>query len=222
MAYNNVLNDATGHAPFFLLYGRRASLPISRILGEDSLLDPCLQLVADAMKQASAATTDASRYNRERLQRRANTDNLQPGDAVAIRANEPLSMISTWDTQWTVTKVNGKVILIVHQQTGQQKRLNINKLKLVDPNIVWDEVRPHPTRKTGRPSMTVGTNVDLQHTLPTPAPPSVSLHLHQLDTPQHDAPGLQNSKLQVNDPGYTCNSQRTHKKVTSVRSSHEL
>ena len=45
-----------------------------------------------------------------------------------------------------MTKVKGKVLWLTHQQTSKQKVLNINKVKLVDPNIVWDDVRPRPKR----------------------------------------------------------------------------
>ena len=85
LAYNNSVSVSTGHTPFFLLYARRARLPISRLLKEDSLLDPRLQLVADALRQASHTTQESRRYNRDRLEpSRWETGNPGPRTEVAM------------------------------------------------------------------------------------------------------------------------------------------
>jgi hypothetical protein len=155
MAYNNSVSSVTGHTPYFLNFGRRARLPVSKLLGRDDrvpLLDNRLHDVADALRTAASATQQARHYNRERLARQANMGQVNPGDTVILKANEPLTLTSSWDPQWTVTKVRGKVVWINHAQTGKQKVVNVNKVKLVDPNIVWDSVNPRPIRNPHKPA----------------------------------------------------------------------
>ena len=146
MAYNNSVSVSTGHTPYFLHFGRRARLPIARLLKRDALLDTRLHDVAEALRHASEATRESRIHNRERLARQANTGDLHVGDTVVVKANQPLTLTSHWDPNFTVTKTRGKVIWVVHQQTGKQKVLNRDKVRLVDPNIVWDEVNPRPIR----------------------------------------------------------------------------
>ena len=146
MAYNNAVSDATGHTPFYLQYGRRARLPLSRLMRKDTHEDERLQHLADALRQASEATRNARQYNRARLERQANMGIVRIGDTVVIKAAEPLTLTSKWDPQWQVTKIRNKVVWVTHQQLGKQKVLNINKIRVVDPNIAWDELNPRPTR----------------------------------------------------------------------------
>ena len=162
LAYNNSVSDVTWHTPYFLHYGRRARLPLSKLMNNNGqLLDKRLDDVAAALRIAAAETAHSRHHNRERLAKRANTQDLKVGDTVVIKANEPLSLTSKWDPQWTITRVKGKVISVSHQQSGRRKTLNINKVKLVDPNIAWDEVNPRPIR-----------NPRLGARQPNPAPPN--------------------------------------------------
>ena len=39
----------------------------------------------------------------------------------------------------------------MHPQTGKTTIANINKVRLIDPAISWDQVRPHPKRVQYRP-----------------------------------------------------------------------
>ena len=156
LAYNNSVSDSTGHTPFFLNYGRRARIPISKFLKDNAGLDYRLQHVADALRTARQVTEKSRHYNRQRLARQANAGRITEGDTVIIKAAEPLSLTSTWDPQWTVTKVRDKVIWLTHQQTGKQKVLNRNKVKLVDPNIVWDELNPRPIRNPRKSTKLTG------------------------------------------------------------------
>ena len=156
LAYNNSVSDCTGHTPYFLHFGRRARLPISSMLKDNSNLEHRLQHVADALRTAVHATGHSRRYNRERLARRANTGVVKVGDTAIIKAPEPLSLTSKWDPQWTVTKVKQKVVWLTHQQTGKQKTLNINKIKIVDPNITWDELNPRPVRNARKSTRATG------------------------------------------------------------------
>ena len=79
---------------------------------------------------------------------RAANEDIKVGDTVVVKAMEPLSMTSSWDPHYVVTQVRGKVVWLHNQQTGKRKTLNVNKVKLVDPDICWDEIRPRPTRDT--------------------------------------------------------------------------
>ena len=52
--------------------------------------------------------------------------------------------------------MRNKVVWLTQQQTGKQKVLNVNKLRLVDPNIAWDEVNPRPIRNPRKSTKTIG------------------------------------------------------------------
>ena len=49
-------------------------------------------------------------------------------------------------------KVGGQ---IRNQQTGKNKTLNCAKLCVVDPNIIWDKIRPRPIRQSHKSSVPV-------------------------------------------------------------------
>ena len=56
--------------------------------------------------------TEAShKHNHERLTRLANAEELKVGDTVVVKAQEPLTLTSNWDPQYTVMQVRGKVVL---------------------------------------------------------------------------------------------------------------
>ena len=172
MAYNNSVSVATGHTPYFLLYGRRARLPISRLLPEDDRMDDRLHKVAAALRTAAQVTKASRLHNRQRLDRQANTGTYAAGDSVVIKAQEPLSLTSRWDPQWTVTRVRGKVLDLVHQQTGNTKVLNVNKVRLVDPNIAWDQLNPRPKRNQTSSARQPPHREPIP--LPQPAPPQAT------------------------------------------------
>ena len=51
-----------------------------------------------------------------------------------------------YDAVYLVTRVRGPVITIVHQPTGKKRVLNRDKLRLVNPDLVWDQVQPRRSR----------------------------------------------------------------------------
>ena len=107
--------------------------------------------LASAYKTARANRYEARKYNRERLNRRANVStSLQVGDTVTVKAEERLTNTSRWDPQWEVYRIRGTTHWLRHQITGREKKLHREKLHLVDPNIVWDELPTRPKRQ-GRP-----------------------------------------------------------------------
>ena len=173
------MSDVTQFTPYFLHYGRRARLPLSKLLPDQPLLDDRLQDVANALRDAAAATAQSRHYNRERLAQKANTQSLKVGDCVIVKAQEPLTLTSKWDPQWTITRVKGKVVWITHQQSGKQKTLNVNKVRLVDPNIAWDELNPRPIRQQGH-----GPRQLQQRQLQPPSVPFASLPPRQMSSGQ--------------------------------------
>ena len=50
--------------------------------------------LATALKIARAMTEDSRKYNRERLARKANEQQISPGDSVVIRAEGQVSMVN--------------------------------------------------------------------------------------------------------------------------------
>ena len=152
LAYNSSVSDVTGYTPYFLHHGRRPRLPLTKLLPLHHHADSRLQDLTDALRTAAIATEDARRYNRLRINSKARAQTLSPGDTVVIKAPDPLTLTSKWDPQWTVTQVKDKVVWLTHQQTGKQKILNVNKVRLVDPEIAWDELNPRPVRNTRRPA----------------------------------------------------------------------
>ena len=146
LAYNNSVSTVTGFTPYFLHYGRRARLPLTRLMHSDKNFDDRINDVAHALRTAAQMTAESRHYNRERLAKQANCDKFEVGQTVVIKSPEPLSMTSQWDPQYEIIKIFGKAVQVRHQPTGVLKTLNINKLRVVDPNIAWDTVLTRPIR----------------------------------------------------------------------------
>ena len=97
-------------------------------------------------------TENARKYNRARLAARANVDaSLRVGDTVVVKAEEALTNTSKWDTQFQVIRVEGTTHWLRHQVTGQERRVHREKIRLVDPELVWDDVPRRPHRQQTRP-----------------------------------------------------------------------
>ena len=97
-------------------------------------------------------TEDNRKYNRERLARKANEQQISPGDSVVIRAEGRVSLTSRWDPEWVVTRVKGPVVFLHHQRSGKTKVLNKEKVRIVNPEQHWDDCHPWPKRKQHKPS----------------------------------------------------------------------
>ena len=188
MAYNNSVSEATSHTPFFLHHARRARLPITRLLRPPNLLDNRLEDISSALRASITETFNARKYNRERLAKQANQGTINVGDTVVVKAQEPLSLTTKWDPQWTVTAVNNKVVTLIHQQSSKKKILNANKVRVVDPNIVWDDMNPRPIRNARVSTKTTGLHAqNPQMMLHIPAPPP-------RDTQQSRAPAAKRKR----------------------------
>ena len=144
------VSDVTHYSPFYLLYGRQPRAPLTRLLHER---DPVqgfgarVDNLAIALREARVRTEDSRKYNKARLAKKANDGLLTPGDMVVLLAPEPLTLMSKWDPQWQVTRVAKTTVFLRHQQSGHTKKVHRSKVRLVDPDMVWDEVPPRPRRK---------------------------------------------------------------------------
>ena len=144
--------------------------------------------LSKALKEARTNTEVARRHSKARLAQKANDGLITPGDMVVLLAPEPLTLTSKWDPQWQVTRVSGTTVFLRHQQSGKTKKVHRSKVKLVDPNIVWDEVAPRPRRQQrrgGQNNVTVNIQVDTPPTgVPRPQVPPVGSENPCSNTPQ--------------------------------------
>ena len=62
-----------------------------------------------------------------------------------LLAQECAPLDARWDHVYTVTRVQGLMITIVNTLTNKSQTLNRDKLRLVDPDMVWDGVNPRLT-----------------------------------------------------------------------------
>ena len=175
LAHRISVSDVTHYSPFYLLFARQPRVPLSRLLHtQDPIqgLETRVDSLSTALKQARNYSEDARKYNKARLAKKANDGSLDPGDMVVLLAPEPLTLTSKWDPQWQVTRVSGSTVFLRHQQSGQDKRVHRSKVKIVDPDIAWDDVAPRPRRKQRRTNPEVRINVHVDHPSVLTTPPS--------------------------------------------------
>ncbi len=151
-AHRNTVSNVTGYTPHFLVFGRHARIPLTRCLQVQNVnpLGNRLNDLAEALREARTNTLASRQYNRLRLQKQANAGAISVGDSVILKAEEALTFTSKWDPQYTVTRVSGPVIHILHQQTGKSKVVNREKLLLVDATVRWDDIPKRPRRQQNR------------------------------------------------------------------------
>ena len=154
-AHSISVSSTTGFSPFFLLYGRRPRAPLKFLVhdnrGSHPLDNNRLMDMSYAWQIAKKNSAESRRLNRERINQKANAGDLAVGDTVIVQALEPLTFTSKWDPQYEIIAISGSTCTVRHQQTGQVKKLHREKVKLVDPNLLWDTLPIRPKRTQNRP-----------------------------------------------------------------------
>ena len=118
---------------------------------------------------------------------------VRPGDTVVLLAPEPVTLTSKWDPHWIVTRVANTTVFLRHQQSGHTKKVHRSKVRLVDPDMVWDEVSPRPRRKQHRGGLQVTVNIPVDTPNTTDAtPPEGVPHPGTLGDPPQETPPLNN------------------------------
>ena len=198
-AHRITVSDTTQFSPYFLQYGREPRLPLSRLLCPPSTVEADAvyrhDILTDAFCDAARNTADSRKYNRRRLQERANAHDVRVGDHVVVSAQERAPMDSHWDYGYIVVAVRGSVVTIVHQATGRRRTLNRDKLRIVDPSLQWDDVNPrvprtqrHRARSEARPPPPYGVSLPPSASpVSTPAPPDAP-QPHPASPPLSPAP----------------------------------
>jgi len=150
-AYRISVSTVTGFSPFHLWHARRPRVPLTRMLQPDqeygSGFRSRLADMSDVYKQAKLLTEDSRKYNRERLARKANAGEIEVGDTVIVAANEPLTLTAKWDHQFEVIRRVKTTFWLRNQVTGKVIKVHREKIRLVDPNLPWDDVATRPRRQ---------------------------------------------------------------------------
>ena len=175
------VSDVTHYSPFYLLYGRQSRAPLSRLLhAQDHIqgFGDRVDNLSTALTAARGYSEDARKHNKARFAKKANDCMISPGDMVVLLAPEPLTLTSKWDPHWQVTRVSGTTIFLRHQQSGKTKKVHRSKVKLVNPDMVWEEVAPRPHRKQqrgGPREVTVNIQVDTPQAIIPPCGDPLSM-----------------------------------------------
>ena len=143
------VSTVTGYSPFLLQYARPGRAPVRSMLEGDDWFDfnNRLHRQSQLFRGAKLATIESRRYNRRRLEDRQTGGAIRPGDHVIKKAHETLPLTAQWDHVFLVTASNGLVLDLVHPETGKTHRVHRAHVKLVDPDLPWDDVLPRPRRK---------------------------------------------------------------------------
>ena len=145
------VSSVTNHSPFMLHHARPARAPVRDMLDirndPDYSYDNRVRLQSINFRKVAEATRDSRRLNRTRINQRANAKDIEVGDYVILRAPNPLPLAARWDHVYIVSAVRGYSLIITHPETGVEKMVHREHVKLVDPDIAWEAVAPRPRRR---------------------------------------------------------------------------
>ena len=183
-AHRISVSSVTGYSPYYLMYGRQPRVPLTRLLQAStkaSHFGNRLDNLAEAFSNTQQNTRDVRQANRDRINKKANAKAIEVGDTVVLLVPEPVTFSSKWEPQWQVTRVSGLTCHLRNQVTGKIKKVHRDQVKLVDPELVWDELPPRPKRQRRRPAWDAPLSTTIGHqnkNLGTQTPPDDNHSLH--------------------------------------------
>ena len=150
LAHRTTPSDVTGFSPYFLFFGRHPPQPYFRLLDrqeglQTSRMAQRVDEVSGALKVAWRNAYINRQYNMDRLTRIANAQPLREGDAVVVMNMDGTKLDPPWDHGYLVTRVRGSVITVVGP-SGQRKQLSRDKVRRVEPDVEWGDLRHRMTR----------------------------------------------------------------------------
>ena len=206
LAYRNTRHDTTGYTPFFLTYGRRARLPLSLPVDAGQTLEDRMGNLSTALRVTKEMTAKSRAYHRQQINRRATRNDFKVGDTVVVKAEEKLTLTSNTDPQYEIVKLRYPVAHIKHQLSNKERVVNVEKLRIVDPQIVWDQVQPRPirvTRRAPQPATVLDARQIVMAQNPATPPPaddvSVRDAIQSDDTPA-PAPPIGDEPIDIDEP----------------------
>ena len=139
---------ATGYPPFLLQTGRDPRLPITGNLLVEEGTDEGdkAEFLTNAIKAAHETQKLLREENRKRIDAKADAGEIHIGDTVMVCVETPGNNTSRWDHGFRVVRVSATNVWVTNVKTGGQRVLHRSKVKVIDPNIVWDHTTPRPTR----------------------------------------------------------------------------
>ena len=149
------VSSVTGYSPFLLQYARPGRAPVQDMLDPDDTFDLENRLArqSELFQKARAATEASREYNRRRINEKATAGDIRPGDHVLKKAQNTLPFTAQWDHIYMVTAVNGLSLDLIHPETGRVSRAHRANVKLVDPDLPWEDIPVRPRRTRRAPAM---------------------------------------------------------------------
>ena len=135
-----------------LMYNREPPIPFQRLVlakhnGEDRYgIGEKLKTFADATRVVTDNIERSRFFNEDRLKKRANAEQVQVNDHVAIKAMARSALEPQYDFGWRVVRVEGNVITCVDPRTGKTRKVNRALIQIVPPEAHFDEENKRMTK----------------------------------------------------------------------------
>ena len=156
-AYRTAKNESTGYSPFFLLFGRDPILPLDSLLSPkyryhgDEYVPTMLENLHNAYDHVRHNLSRSHERNKFYYDRNAKPTRIQVGDMVYFRdpaeaVQGSSKLASRWRPFYRVIKAFSDVtFMIKNQLTGETKTVNVQNLRLADPDTIWENVSDEPS-----------------------------------------------------------------------------